>query len=399
MPKRILEMTAIEVARIREDGDHSVGGVAGLYLQIIGASRVWMFRYTLMRQRKRMGLGVYPTISLAVARESARAASALVQAGTDPKRARDEERQAARLRDAKQMTFKQAAEAFITEHTPGWKNLKHIEQWKSTLATYAYPKLGKLLLSQIDQAYVLQVVGPIWASKTETASRMRGRIEQILDWATVHGHRSGTNPARWRGQLEYLLPNPNKVAPVEHHDAVPFEDLPAVYRQLCDIKGQAARALRFVIFTGGRSGEVRGMKWSEVDLDRAVWAVPAGRMKANREHRVVLSRQAVEFLRTQPRRADREDLVFPSPRGLVLSDNTLSKLMRDHKMPGVPHGFRSTFRDWAGEMTNHPRDAIELCIAHVIDNETEAAYRRGDMIRKRVQIMQDWADYAAPLQP
>ena len=186
------------------------------------------------------------------------------------------------------------------------------------------------------------------------------------------------------------------MAPIEHHEAVPFEQLPQVYKQLCGIKGQAARALRFVILTAGRSGEVRGMKWEEVDLFKAVWTIPGERMKSGREHRVVLPTQAVEFLRSLPRRQDREDLVFPSPRGLVLSDSTLSKLMRDHKMDGVPHGFRSTFRDWAGEMTQHHRDAIELCIAHVIDNETEAAYRRGDMIRKRVQIMQDWADYAAP---
>ncbi|MBF5006984.1 tyrosine-type recombinase/integrase [Diaphorobacter caeni] len=394
MPKRILEMTAIEVARLREDGDHSVGGVSGLYLQIIGASRCWMLRYTHLGKRKRMGLGIYPTISLAVARDSARAAAALVQTGIDPKRAREDEREAARMHDAKQLTFKQAGEAFIKEHEPGWKNLKHIDQWKNTLATYAYPKIGKLLLSQIDQAYVLQVISPIWSTKTETASRMRGRIEQILDWATVHGHRSGVNPARWRGQLEYLLPNPDKVAPIEHHEAVPYEDLPQVYKQLCAIKGQAARALRFVIFTAGRSGEVRGMKWQEVDLFRAVWTIPGERMKSGREHRVVLPPQAVEFLRNQPRRKDREDLVFPSPRGTFLSDSTLSKLMRDHKINGVPHGFRSTFRDWAGETTHHPRDAIELCIAHVIDNKTEAAYRRGDMIKKRVAIMKDWADYA-----
>ena len=387
-------MTVMEITRLREDGDYSVGGAAGLYLQIIGESRIWMCRYTFLNRRQRIGLGSFPTLSLSAARDAARAVGTLVQSGTDPKTARAEEREALRKASEKKMTFKMAGELFIKEHEPKWKNLKHIDQWRNTLRDYAYPFIGKIPVDEIEQSDVLKVITPIWTTKTETASRMRGRIEQVLDWATAHSYRTGSNPARWRGQLQYVLPDPNKIAPVVHHPAVPYIDLPDVYKQLGTIKGQAARALLFTILTAGRSSEVREMTWAEVDLDRAVWIIPPERMKSAREHRVVLSTHAVQFLKAITGRKDGPDRVFPSPRGVTLSDNTLSKLMRDHKMDGVPHGFRSTFRDWAGELTYHPKDAIELCIAHVIDDETEAAYRRGDMIRKRVRIMQEWCDYA-----
>ncbi len=395
MPKRILEMTAMEVSRLRVEGSHAVGGATGLYLRLEGGSRMWVLRYVFQGTRRRMSLGSYPAVGLGAAREAARAALSLRAAGVDPLVDRASKREAARLAAAQRLEFAAAAEAFIREHESTWRNLKHAQQWRNTLAMYAFPKFGNVSVADIDQAMVLRALSPIWKTKTETATRLRGRIEQILDWATAHGHRTGTNPARWRGQLEHILADPRKVAPVSHHAAIPFDELPAVYLRLAAIEGQSARALRFLILTAARSGEVRGMVWNEVDLDAALWIVPASRMKAKREHRVPLSRQAIAMLKAQPRNPLVEH-VFPSNRAGALSDMALTTLMRRHKFGAVPHGFRSTFRDWAGEATHHPRDAVELCLAHSIDTKTEAAYRRGDMMEKRATIMQEWADYAAP---
>eukprot|EP01030_Chromulinospumella_sphaerica_P004236 gene4236-4147_t len=268
-----------------------------------------------MHQRRRMGLGSFPTVSLAAAREAARQAIALRDSGIDLLKARSDEREAARLAHAQLLEFDKAAEAFIPEHESTWRNAKHAQQWRNTLTTYASPHFGRLSVAEIDQSHVLRALSPIWKTKTETATRVRGRIEQVLDWATAHGHRTGPNPARWRGQLEHILANPEKVAPVKHRAAVPVADLPSAYQQIAAVEGQSARALCFLILTAVRSGEVRGMVWSEVDLDAALWVIPAERMKANREHRVPLSRQAVELLRTQE--AAREELVehvFPSNR-------------------------------------------------------------------------------------
>lgn len=392
MPKRILEKTALEVSRLRSEGSHAVGGVSGLYLRIEGGSRSWVFRYVHLGHRRRMGLGSYPLVSLAEAREAARDALRVRNSGTDPLIARQAAREAARRAHAQRLEFDKAAEAFIREHESTWRNVKHVQQWRNTLATYASPHFGTVPVSDIDQSMVLRALSPIWKKKTETASRLRGRIEQILDWATAHGHRSGPNPARWRGQLEHILADPDKVAPVKHHPAVPFARLPAVYQQIAAVHGQTARALCFLILTAARSGEVRGMVWDEVDLDAGLWIVPADRMKAKKEHRVPLSRQALELLRTQPREPLVEH-VFPSNRKGPLSDMAFTALMRRHGLGAVPHGFRSTFRDWAGETTHHPRDAVELCLAHTIDTKTEAAYRRADMLEKRAVIMQEWAKY------
>ncbi|OYD48382.1 tyrosine-type recombinase/integrase [Acidovorax kalamii] len=385
MPKRILEKTSLEVSRLRSDGSYAVGGVSGLYLKIEGGSRAWVLRYVHDGHRRRMGLGSYPLVGLAEAREAARNALKLRLGGVDPLQARQAQRQAARLAMARQVRFDDAAEAFISEHE---------STWRSTLATYAFPHIGHLQVADIGQAHVLQVLAPIWKTKTETASRLRGRIEQVLDWATAHGHRTGPNPARWRSQLEHILADPNNLAPLKHHAAVPVAMLPGTYQRLLTMDGQSARALCFLILTAARSGEVRGMVWSEVDLEAGLWTVPAERMKSHREHRVPLSREVLELLRAQPRIPSVEH-VFPSNRKGPLSDTALTALMRRHGLAAVPHGFRSTFRDWAGEMTHHARDAVELCLAHAIDTRTEAAYRRGDMLEKRVAIMQDWAEYVA----
>lgn len=396
MPKRILEMTALEVSRLKVEGSHAVGGATGLYLRIEGGSRTWVLRYVFMRGRRRMGLGSYPVVSLSTARDDARAALRLRDEGKDPLVVRQAERDAARRAAAERVAFDVAAEAFIREHETTWRSLKHAQQWRNTLATYASPHFGNVPVSEIDQPRVLRALTPIWKKKTETAARLRGRIEQILDWATAHGYRTGPNPARWRGQLEHILADPSKVAPVKHHPAVDVADLPAVYRQIAAIEGQSARALCFLVLTAARSGEVRGATWSEIDVDGALWVVPPERMKGKKEHRVPLSRQAVALLKAQPRLPD-VDYVFPSNRRGPLSDMALTQLMRRRDFEAVPHGFRSTFRDWAGEMTGHPRDAIELCLAHAIDTKTEAAYRRGDMLEKRSIIMQQWADYAGKL--
>lgn len=392
MPKRARELTALEVSRLKAEGSHAVGGASGLYLRIEGGSRSWVLRYVFARARRRMGLGSYPGVSLASARDDARAALKLRDSGKDPLVMREAERETLRLAAAQRVPFDEAAAEYIREHESTWRSLKHAQQWRSTLATYASPHFGHVAVSEVDQARVLRALAPIWKAKTETATRLRGRIEQILDWATAHGYRTGPNPARWRGQLEHILADPLKVAPVKHHPAVDVGDLPAVYRQIAEIDGQSARALCFLILTAARSGEVRGATWSEVDLDGALWIVPAERMKGKKEHRVPLSRQAVALLKTQPRLPDVE-YVFPSNRRGPLSDMALTQLMRRHEFGAVPHGFRSTFRDWAGEMTSHPRDAIELCLAHAIDTKTEAAYRRGDMLEKRVVIMQEWAAF------
>lgn len=262
------------------EGSHAVGGVSGLYLQIIGGSRVWMFRYLFMRHRRKMGLGSYPAVTLTAAREAARAALALRDSGIDPLVDRANKREAGRLALAQRLEFNEAAEAFIREHETTWRN---------TLATYVAPKFGTVPVPDIDQAMVLRALTPIWKTKTETATRLRGRIEQVLDWATAPGHRTGPNPARWRGQLEHILADPNKVAPVKHHAAVPFAQLPGLYLRLAAIDGQSARALRFLILTAARSGEVRGMVWDEVDIDAALWTVPADRMKAGKDHRAALA--------------------------------------------------------------------------------------------------------------
>lgn len=342
-----------------------------------------------------MGLGSFPAVGLAEAREAARAAVKLRNAGTDPIEARRDAQEAARRAAAHRMEFDKAAAAYIKEHEDTWRSAKHAQQWRNTLNTYASPVFGRVAVSEIDQAHVLRVLAPIWKTKTETATRVRSRIELVLDWATAHGHRAGPNPARWRGQLEHILADPGKVAPVRHHAAVPFVLLPSVYQQIAAIPGQSSRALLFLILTAARSGEVRGMVWDEVDMATGVWSIPAPRMKAGRPHRVPLSRQALELLRLQPRLPGVEH-VFPSNRKGPLSDMALTALMRRHELNAVPHGFRSTFRDWGGETTHHPRDALELCLAHAIDTDTEAAYRHGDMLEKRAPIMQEWADYAAP---
>jgi integrase len=372
---------------------HAVGGVSGLYLAIArGGTKSWILRALVGDKRREMGLGPYPEVPLAAARDKARTAREKIEQGVDPVLERQRAASALRAEQAKAMTFDLAATRFIDAKSDEWRNAKHRWQWTNSLEKFAGPVIGKMLVSDVTQAHVLSILQPIWKEKTETAVRLRGRIEQVLDWARVRGYREGENPARWRGHLEQLLPNPNKISRVVHYPALPIDAMAAFMVELRKRTGTTARALEFLIYTAGRSGEVRGARWPEFDLDANLWIVPPVRMKAHKEHRVPLSKQAIQLLKAQPRIKD-QDLVFPAPRGGVLSDMSLTAVLRRMEAPAVPHGMRSTFRDWAAERTNFPSDMAEMALAHTIDSAVEAAYRRGDMLAKRLKMMQAWADF------
>lgn len=395
MPKLPRELSPIEISRLKAEGAHAVGGVPGLYLQIIKGSRAWVLRFVVGAQRRRMGLGGYPGVTLAQAKEKARAARQIIEQGLDPIESRQAVLQKAAAARTRALTFIKASEKFIASREAEWRNPKHRQQWVNTLATYADPVIGSMDVADIEQQHIMQVLDPIWRKKTETASRLRGRIEQILDWAAVRGHRRGENPARWAGHLDKLLPKPSKISRVEHHPAVDLEHAPAVVARILASAGTGAQALLLQVLTATRSGEVRGALWEEFDLEAGVWTIPEQRMKAHRPHRVSLSRQALDLLCRQPR-FEGCTLVFPSTKMSALSDMSLTAVMRRLKLDAVPHGFRSTFSDWAAERTSYPRDLVEMALAHTLGSKVEAAYRRGDMLAKRGQLMQDWADYCLP---
>lgn len=395
LPKKAAELGPLAVSRITGPGLHFVGGVAGLALQVLPTGgRTWVLRVTIGSKRRDMGLGGYPDVTLAAAREAARRARVLIKAGVDPIDEARAAQSALRAKQASVMTFEQAAESYIAAHEAGWKNVKHRAQWSATLKAYAYPHVGALSVRDIALPNVLAVLEPIWLTKTETATRLRGRIELILDWATARGYRDGLNPARWRGHLDKLLARPSKVARVEHHAALPIDEVGAFMKRLRHAQGTGARALEFAILTASRSGEVRGATWPEIDLAAAVWVIPASRMKAGKEHRVPLSRAAMALLSAMPRMAG-TDLIFPASRGLALSDMTLSAVLRRMNVAAVPHGFRSTFRDWAAERTSYPHEVCEMALAHAVGNKVEAAYRRGDLFDKRRRLLEDWAKFTS----
>ena len=401
MPRKASELTAIAIQRLTAPGLHFVGGVAGLALQVLpSGARTWVLRITVGAKRRDMGMGGYPDVPLAKAREAARVARAKVRSGIDPIEEGRAARSALKASQAAALTFEQCAAAYISANAVGWKNAKHAQQWRNTLAQHAYPKLGMLLVRDVGLPHVLAVLEPLWLTTTETASRLRGRIESVLDWATVRGYRSGDNPARWRGHLDKLLPAPSKVAKPEHHTAVALADVAGFVLKLRAAEGMGARALEFAILTAARSGEVRGARWAEVDRQAKLWVIPAARMKAGKEHRVPLSDAALSLLDALPK-IDAGDLVFPASRtGLggvakPLSDMALTAVMRRMGLDAVPHGFRSTFRDWCSERTNYPRDVAEMALAHTIGDKVEAAYRRGDLFDKRRRMMDDWAAFLA----
>lgn len=395
MPKIANELGALAVSRLTQPGLHMVGGVAGLALQVTAnGGRSWILRVMVGTKRREIGLGAYPAVSLKAAREQASAKRDEIAAGVDPVLARKERLSQLRASQAREITFEEAAKRFIDVKSAEWSNPKHAGQWRNTLAEYAYPLIGKLQVAHVGREHVLTVLEPIWMTKTETASRVRGRLESVLDWARVKGYRAGENPATWRGNLDKLLPAPNKTKRVRNHPALAIDAMGAFMVSLRGTSTTAARCLEFAILTAARSGEVRGATWAEIDLDKAIWRIPAERMKAKKEHRVPLSDAAIALLKAM-QRSDDAGLVFPSPTGKTLSDMTLLAILRRANLEATPHGFRSTFRDWAGERTNYPRELAEVALAHVKGDESEAAYWRGDVLERRRCLMNDWAAFIA----
>lgn len=373
------------------------GDGAGLYLQVSGTgTKSWIFRFTLRGRQREMGLGGFPDVSLAKAREKRNAARELLAEGVDPLEVKRTEQRTADSNATRAVTFKAEAEAYIESHRAGWKNAKHADQWANTLETYAYPVLGRQLVSEIDVALVMKCLQPIWTTKTETASRVRGRIEAVLDYAAAIGHRTGDNPARWKGNLDHLLPRPSKVAKTENHAAVPYAEVGKFMKALRSEVAVSARAVEFIVLTATRTSEAFLATWDEVDLDGKLWTVPAARMKSGREHRVPLSTAAVKVLKKMTTLGT-AGYVFPGAKaGRPLSNMAgLQLLERMGYGAFTVHGFRSTFRDWAAEQTNFPREVAEMALAHTIKDAVEAAYRRGDLYEKRARLMQAWADYCA----
>lgn len=387
------ELNALAVSRLTKAGLHFVGGVSGLALQITPSNaKSWILRTMIGGKRRDMGLGGYPSVTLAGAREAARVTRVKIKCGIDPIEENRAARSSLAAARASAITFEQCATAFIAAKEPEWKNAKHAAQWRSTLEAHAFPVIGKLIVRDVALPHILQILEPIWTCKTETASRLRGRIEKVLDYATSKGYRSGDNPARWRGHLDNLLATPRKVAKVEHHPALPYGDMGRFMAELRLQPGSGARALEFAILTVVRSGEVRRASWLEIDLDTATWTIPADRMKAGKEHRIPLSTSALALLRSLPR-VDGSTLIFPNAKGNALSDMTLTAVLRRMKIEITVHGFRSTFRDWAGETTAYPREVIEHALAHQLKDKAEAAYARGTLFDKRHQLMDDWAAF------
>jgi len=373
-------------------GKYEDGGGLRLVVSKSGAKK-WVLRFTIDGKRREMGLGSFLDVGLAEAREKAREHRKQAETGVDPIEARQTEPE-------KTLTFTTCAARYIRAHRRGWKNAKHARQWVSTLKTYARPEIGSKRVDTIATEDILKILSPIWTTKTETAKRVQGRIENILDFAAAHKYRDALNPARWRGHLDKLLPKPARVKKVTHHPAMPHTEVPAFMAELSGNSSVSALALRFLILTATRTNEVLQALWPEIDLEAAVWTIPADRMKAGREHRVPLSDAAMTILEALPRVEGNSYLLPGNRHGRPLSNMALLQLMRGmgYGVSGsrgnyVPHGFRSSFRDWSGEVSSFPRDVAEMALAHVIENKVEAAYRRGDLFAKRRRMMQAWADY------
>ncbi|MDU9002402.1 tyrosine-type recombinase/integrase [Sedimentitalea todarodis] len=364
-------------------GRHGDGRGLFLYVKPSGA-RSWVLRYQVKGRRRDLGLGPYPDVSLAMARDRAAEARRLIAEGEDP---------ITKKQQAKPKTFREAALELIESKRPGWKNAKHAAQWTSTLEAYVFPKIGAVQVAKVETADVIAVLTPIWAAKPETANRVRQRIEAVIDYASALGIRSGDNPARWRGHLDHLLPKPKKVRAVKHHPALPHAEIAEFMTDLAQREGVAARALAFTILTAARSGETRGMTWGEVDLEAKVWTIPAGRMKAAKEHRVPLTDAALVLLGQRTEDISDENLIFGSEAkpGKPISDMSMTAVLRRMDRTNITvHGFRSTFRDWAGETTGFPREVIEAALAHGIKDKAEAAYARSDLFDKRRKLMEAW---------
>ena len=412
MPKIAKELSALAVKRLADStGFHAVGGVSGLYLTVNEATgSSWILRSKVGAKRKDIGIGGYPDVGLQDARLKARELKAKIISGIDPVQERKAAREALIAQQKSGLTFEDAVDSYLmSSRLDGLSNYKHRAQWGSTLRAYAVPHIGSIRVSEITSKNIKAVLDPIWADKHETATRVRMRIEAVLTWATVSGHRTGENPARWKGNLSEMLPSFKSSDVKTNHPALPLELVSSWFKALGERGGLAARALTFLTLTAARSGEVREAVWSEIDVDEKIWVIPATRMKAGKEHRVPLSGAAVSLLNDLPKFAGSTH-VFPSTKGKAMSDMTLSAVMRrmnddeiaadrpgwiDTRLqrPAVPHGLRSTFRDWCAERTGYPSDMAEIALAHKVGNAVEQAYRRGDMIEKRRGMMEEWASF------
>ena len=399
MARAIGKLTALAVEKAKKRGYYGDGG--GLFLQVSSSgSKSWVFRFKEAGKLHEMGLGATHTIGLAEARERARECRRLRLDGIDPIEARKIARAQARLDAAKAVTFKDCAERYIASHGAGWRSRTHAAQWPSTFRRYIYPVFGSLPVQGVDVGLVLKVLEPIWTAKPETASRVRGRIESVLDWATARGYRQGENPARWRGHLQNLLPTKSKVRRVKHHTALPYAEIGNFMTQLHEQQGIAARALAFTILTAARTGEVIGARWSEINVAERQWVVPGERMKSGKEHRVPLSEAPLAILE-QMQAIRQGDFVFPGGKARLPISNMamMMTLRRMGRGDLTVHGFRSSFRDWAAERTDFPSEVAEMALAHAVSSKVEAAYRRGDLFQKRRQLMDTWSRFCTVSAP
>lgn len=393
MPKKAKELAAVEVKRLTETGLYAVGGVAGLNLRVYDTgARCWVLRTRKSGKRRDYGLGGFPDVTLAQARERARETLDKIRKGECPITERRAREAADKVADAKRLTFEQAARQYHETKSDEFRNAKHKADWIRTLERHAFATIGGLPVADVDLPHVLKVLEPIWKNKTETATRVRQRIESVLSWATVREYRSGENPARWKGNLSEVLSSPKKIKTVTHHRALPWQQVPEFMKALRKREGMGARALEFIILTAARSGEVRGMTWAEIDLNARVWTVPGERIKAGKTHRVPLSDDAVRLLEKLPR-FEGSEYVFPAPRGGMLSDMSISAVTKRMAVDAVPHGFRSSFKDWCRSCTAYADEVSELALAHVNSDATRAAYARDELLPQRARLMTDWARY------
>ncbi len=393
MKRQLLRLSPKGVVNKKMPGYYPDGG--GLYLQVSeSGSKSWLFRFVLNGKERQMGLGPFHTVGLADARSAAVECRKLLLAKVDPIEARNAKHAGEALDAAKSITFTECATKYIKAHKPGWKNAKHADQWTNTIETYCGPIFGELPVQAVDTGLVLKALEPIWTEKPETASRVRGRIESVLDWATARGYRTGDNPARLRGHIDNLLPEISKRRRVKHHPALPYVELGEFVAELRKQEGVAARALEFLILTAARTGEVIGARPGEFNLDAALWTIPGERMKAGKEHRVPLSSRVVAIIR-EIEKTHKGDFVFPGGKeGKPLSNMAMLELLKRMERGNLTvHGFRSTFRDWAAERTNYPREVCEMALAHAVSDQVEAAYRRGDLFEKRRRLMLEWTKH------
>jgi integrase len=411
MTRSIHRLSSMAIAKQKKPGTYADGG--GLWLQVTeNGSKSWSFRFMLNGRAREMGLGALHTIDIAKARDEARRCRELLLQRVDPIERRNTERAANVVASNSAKTFDDCADAYIAAKRPGWSNPKHADQWTNTLAMYASPVFGKLPVHAVHTELIVQALNKIWTTKTETATRVRQRIEAVLDWATVSGFRKGDNPARWGGHLEHKLTNPAKLKDVENLPALPFAQIAAFLIDLRKQEGVAARAMEFMILTAVRTGPVRLAGWDEIELEERAWNIPAAHMKIKNDHRVPLCSRAIAILEEMKQfRSDDQPFLFPGgKRGKCMSDGALLALLRRMNTPAkwrdektgepiVPHGFRSTFRDWASERTRYPHEVQEMALAHLIKNKAEAAYRRGDLFDKRRQMMADWERYCETTTP